>query len=84
VTPPGFIEGKAGEIDGRTEVAGWPWPIGVPLPKDAAYVGFGPTLELTFDKSVPLIGGKAAIPALGTLYNYVITDVLPPLVGFLK
>ncbi len=84
MTPSGVIEAKSGEIHGRTEVAGWPWPVEVPLPANPADIGWGPTLQLTFEKSVPLVGGQAVIPTLGALYNYVVTDVLTPLVGFLK
>jgi hypothetical protein len=82
--PSGAIESKGGEIKGRTEVAGWAWPIDAPLPVDPAEVGWGPALELTFDEGVPLVGGERVIATLGELYNYVVTDVLPPLVGFLK
>lgn len=51
-------------------------------PKERVYVDLKPKLDITFAQDTPTPGEP--VPAvLGTIYNYVINDVLKPLERFL-
>ncbi len=68
--------------EGRTKVARWPM---VPIdPRKKMYMNFKPNLDIAFDFATPLIGGKSVYDTLGDLHNYLLSDVFPPLLRFLK
>ncbi len=68
--------------EGRTKVARWAmFPID---PSKEMHMGFAPVLDIAFDFATPLVGGGSIYDMLGDLHNYLLSDVFPPLMGFLK
>jgi hypothetical protein len=68
--------------EGRTKVARWAMlPID---PSKEMHMGFAPVLDIAFDFSTPLVDGKSVYDTLGDLHNYLLSDVFPPLLPFLK
>ena len=68
--------------EGRTKVARWPM---IPIdPGKEMHMGFKPVLDIAFDFATPLVGGKGTGITLGNLHDYLLSDVFPPLIPFLK
>jgi hypothetical protein len=78
----GILDVAHGDIDGRTYVGAW--PAGSTPEGKQTSAAWSPRIQLTFEESLPLVGGQPILETLSDLYNYVVTDVLPPLIGFLK
>jgi hypothetical protein len=85
----GFPDGRqsvieiSGEVaaESRTKVARWAmFPVD---PSKPMRMNFKPVLDIAFDAGIPLVGGASVYTTLGDLHNYVLSDVIPPLVGFL-
>lgn len=68
--------------EGRTKVAEWTArPVD---PSKEVHVGFIPRLDIAFDPSAPIVADQSLYNTLGDLYNYLLSDVFPPLLPFLK
>lgn len=86
----GFANGRVSEIEipgdvaaeSRTKVARWAMsPID---PSKEMRMNFKPVLDIAFGADTPLVGGASVFETLGDLHNYILSDVVPPLLGFLK
>jgi hypothetical protein len=77
----GILDVRHGNVDGRTQIGAW--PAGSTPEGKKLSAALGPRLTFTFEESVPLVGGEDVIEVLVALYNYVVTDVFPPLIGYL-
>ncbi len=68
--------------EGRTKVARWAMqPID---PSKQMHMNFKPVLDIAFDPRTPLVGGAPVFATLSDLHNYILSDVIPPLLSFLK
>jgi hypothetical protein len=70
------------KAEGRTKVARWEMqPIDLSKPM---HMNFKPMLDIAFDPATPLVGGESVSTTLAQLHNYILSDVITPLLGFLK
>ncbi len=76
------VEGGPVEPDRRTKVVRCA-PI-LTDPNKKMRMNLAPRLDVQFDTATPSIGGESAMGVLGRLHDYVLTDVIVPLIGFLK
>jgi hypothetical protein len=53
-------------------------------PSKKMHMNFKPVLDIAFDVATPLVGGSSVLGTLSDLHNYVVSEVIPPLVCFLK
>ena len=68
--------------EGRTLVARWPMlPID---PSKPMHMNFRPALDVVFESGTPLVAEAPILEVLQEINDYIVSRVLPPLVGFLK
>jgi hypothetical protein len=48
------------------------------------HVNLSPTLKVVFDSATPLVGGAPVLAVLSEVNDHIVSNVLPPLVGYLK
>lgn len=74
---PGIIHSYGGLIEGRTQVARLPiTPID---PSQDVHMDITPVLGISFARGTPLVAEKPLVDTLATIYNHIVTKVLPPL-----
>jgi hypothetical protein len=81
----GFLQGVANPVEGRTQVARWRSDTFDPIDPDKDMrMNFRPTLHVGFAPTTPVVGGAPVLDVLREIDDHIVSDVLPPLVGFLK
>jgi hypothetical protein len=73
-----------GPLKGRTQIARWNLEM-IPIdPAKEMRVNFRVPLGVAFDSATPVVGGLPVLDVLTEMDNHIVSEVLPPLVGFLK
>ena len=79
---PGMVVSLAGRIETDTPISRI-YGIHPIDPNAEVHVEIQPAIDIAFAPGTPGVDGEPVLSTLANLYGYIVTDVLPPLLGFL-